>query len=197
MSGGPVFERWSVERYRAEMGLPPAGSPAKAAPRAQAARVRGGTLTGLPSSGTDWLLPSAEEPAPRAKKRKKKLGLLSGHPSEEQIHRACADWVFALELRYPILRWFMHVPNGGHRSVGEAGKMKAMGVRKGVVDWIHPLPSPSGFYKGLAIELKSHDGELSQDQEDFLHDVGEAGWLTAVCRSSEHFIEVVETWLSR
>ncbi|PNG49136.1 hypothetical protein WDL1P2_00467 (plasmid) [Variovorax sp. WDL1] len=99
----------------------------------------------------------ALEPEPaRARKRRKprKLTLASGHPTEEQIHRACANWVFAHEGTYPFLRWLMHVPNGGLRKRGEAGKMRAMGVRKGVVDWIHPFPSPTGRYTGLAIEVK-------------------------------------------
>ncbi len=61
----------------------------------------------------------------------------------------------------------MHVPNGGLRSRGEAGKMRAMGVRKGVVDWILPFPSPAGRYTGLAIEVKSHRGTVSDEQQDF------------------------------
>ena len=177
------FEHWSVERYRREMGLPPLGAAHSQTPASKPGRqrVRGGSV------------PSAVAGKPTRKTRL----LSSGHPSEEQIHRDCAAWVFEHEELFPTLRWLMHVPNGGHRSVGEAGKMKGMGVRKGVVDWIHPLPSPSGYYKGLAIEIKSHRGELSDEQEDFLHDVSEAGWLTSVARSREQFSEVVTTWLSK
>ncbi|WP_272947442.1 VRR-NUC domain-containing protein [Variovorax sp. JS1663] len=111
------------------------------------------------------------------------------------MHRACADWVFAHEGIYPFLRWLMHVPNGGLRSRGEAGRMRAMGVRKGVVDWILPFPSPTGRYTGLAIEVKSNRGTVSDEQQDFLDDAAAAGWLTAVVRSSDEFVKAVEQWI--
>ncbi|WP_454912905.1 VRR-NUC domain-containing protein [Variovorax gossypii] len=184
----PVFERWSVERYRNEVGLPPRGSlPGSSAsrlgpPARERPRVRGGPVA-APAAAT-----------PRLPNRAPGF-LADGSPSEDSIHRDCASWVFENEEAYPVLVWLMHVPNGGLRSPGEAGKMKALGVRKGVADWILPFPSPSGRYKGLAIELKSLKGTVSDEQEDFIHEASENGWLTAVARSSAAFIETVEKWL--
>lgn len=196
MSG--AFQRMSAAEYRAQMGLAPAGAPESETLRSVAPdrmRVRGGSLV-LTAGG-----PSSTAPAPtavssptRARKRRK-LILASGHPTEEQIHRACAGWVFAQEKVHPVLRWLMHVPNGGLRSRGEAGKMRGMGARKGVVDWILPFPSPTGRYTGLAIEVKSHRGTVSDEQQDFLDDSAAAGWLTAVVRSSDEFVKVVEQWM--
>jgi hypothetical protein len=196
MSAAPAFERWTVERYRAEMGLPPAGEIASPRGRPTMLRVRGGVLaTGTGAPGLSLPLAPTAEPKAAKKRRKKKVTLLGGYPSEEQIHRACADWVFAQEAVYPILRWLMHVPNGGLRSRGEAGKLRAMGVRKGVSDWILPFASPSGRYAGLGIEVKSHRGTLSDEQQEFLDDSAEAGWLTAVVRSSDDFEIVVMKWI--
>jgi len=181
------FERWSVERYRSEMGLPPIGAPAAldaaqvlaASPgRAAKGRTRGGALSAKPASSKRF-----------------SDTLASGHPSEERIHRDCADWVFEQEALFPTLRWLMHVPNGGKRSRGEAGKMRAMGVRKGASDWIHPFPSPHGRFNGLAIEVKSHAGTVSDEQQEFLNDAEAAGWLTGVARSREQFVELVLRWL--
>lgn len=177
-----AFERMSVERYRQEVGLAPRTTAARstAAPSrgTKHARVRGGPLPVLSSSS-----------------RRSARPLANGSPSEDDIHRDCADWVFANEDAYPILVWLMHVPNGGLRSRGEAGKLKAMGVRKGVSDWILPFPSPSGRYKGLAIELKSEVGTVSDEQEDFLHEASRNGWLIAVARSRDLFISTVKQWL--
>lgn len=177
-----AFERWSVERYRQEMGLAPSTAAARGAPppsrEPTRTRVRAAPRTGL------------NVPARRLARP-----LANGSPSEDDIHRDCAEWVFAHEDAYPILLWLMHVPNGGMRSRGEAGKLKAMGVRKGVSDWILPFPSPLGRYKGLAIELKSEDGTLSDKQEDFLHEASENGWLIAVARTSDAFIKTVKQWL--
>ncbi|VTU44923.1 VRR-NUC domain-containing protein [Variovorax sp. RA8] len=196
-----AFQRMSAAEYRARMGLAPAGTPeGELAP--ERLRVRGGALALVkPDALADAvsnpnpvaLAPDIEAPARSRKPRK--LTLTSGHPTEDQIHRACADWVFAHEGMYPFLRWLMHVPNGGLRSRGEAGKMRAMGVRKGVVDWILPFPSPAGRYTGLAIEVKSHRGTVSDEQQDFLDDAAAAGWLAAVARSSDEFVKVVEQWI--
>ncbi|TAL65664.1 MAG: VRR-NUC domain-containing protein [Burkholderiaceae bacterium] len=117
-------------------------------------------------------------------------------PSEDQIHRECAAWVFAHEALLPQLRWLTHVPNGGKRSRGEAGKMRAMGVRKGVVDWLLPFSSPKGLYRGLAIEIKSQKGALSDEQDEFLQTALADGWLVGVARSLEQFTELVMKWQS-
>lgn len=44
-----------------------------------------------------------------------------------------------------------HVPNGGARHKGAAGKLKAEGVKKGVQDILIFTPPPSGKYIGVAI----------------------------------------------
>jgi hypothetical protein len=190
-----VFERWSVARYRNEMGLSPVGPAVDlgAETAGNATRACIGS-SGVVRSATKRNAPGLVKPPATAKNRKT-VPLASGHPSEEDIHLTCADWVFAQEARYPILQWLMHVPNGGRRSRGEAGKLRAMGVRKGVSDWILPFPSPSGRYSGLAIELKSHRGTVSDEQQDFLDDAEAAGWLTAIVRSSDEFEKVVMTWI--
>lgn len=198
-----AFQRMSAAEYRARMGLAPVGTSESELLRSAAPerlRVRGGSLALAASAPKRRTTAPAPAPAPEvdapARPRKpRKLTLASGHPTEDQIHRACADWVFAHEGIYPFLRWLMHVPNGGLRSRGEAGKMRAMGVRKGVVDWILPFPNPTGQYTGLAIEVKSHRGTVSDEQRDFLDDSAAAGWLTAVVRSSDEFVRVVEQWI--
>jgi hypothetical protein len=193
-----AFQRMSAAEYRARMGLAPAGTPDNELHRSAAPerlRVRGGSLALAASGSKSTALAPEEVEVPARPRKPRKLTLASGHPTEDQIHRACADWVFAHEGTYPFLRWLMHVPNGGLRSRGEAGKMRAMGVRKGVVDWILPFPSPTGRYTGLAIEVKSDRGTVSDEQQDFLDDSAAAGWLTAVVRSSDEFVKVVEQWI--
>lgn len=124
-----------------------------------------------------------------------KLGRALNPLSEESIHRSCAVWVFAHEPIYPELRWLLHVPNGGKRSRGEAGKMKAMGVRRGVPDWILPFASSRTHYAGLAIEIKSAKGSTTHDQDQFLAAAQLQGWLAVVARSVEEFESAVLQWL--
>lgn len=162
---------------------------------------------GLPALAPTPLAPQpARQPVrPTAARKSSKLNagpgrkvqrlLLNGGESEENIHLECAAWVFAHEARFPILRWLMHVPNGGKRSRGEAGKMRAMGVRAGVADFIHPMSSPRSRYSGLAVELKSAQGRTSTEQDEFLQAADAAGWLTGVARSLDEFVVIVESWL--
>lgn len=120
-----------------------------------------------------------------AKKRRKS--------PEEDLHRLVFDWIFLHEARYPALKYAMHVPNGGARSKGEAGKLKAMGVRKGVPDIINPFPQPGG--KGFACELKAPKGKMTPEQDDFLCNAKAQGWITGVCFTLEQFIELITSYL--
>lgn len=113
---------------------------------------------------------------------------------EESLHKACVELLAWLSSRHPILQWMLHVPNGGKRPKGEAGRLKAMGVRPGVPDLL--LPIPSGNWSGLAVELKSPTGRLSPAQAAWLDRLEQAGYLVAVCRSIEEFKAVVDRFLS-
>jgi len=113
---------------------------------------------------------------------------------EESLHKACVELLAWLSSRHPILQWMLHVPNGGKRPKGEAGRLKAMGVRPGVPDLL--LPIPSGNWSGLAVELKSPTGRLSPAQAAWLDRLEQAGYLVAVCRSIDQFKAVVDRFLS-
>ncbi len=112
---------------------------------------------------------------------------------EEDLHRSCMEWVLLSASRHPILKWMVHVPNGGKRPKGEAGKLKAMGAKPGYPDLT--LPRRAGPWTGLAIELKSPTGTVSQDQKEWLTAFLAEGWLVAVVRSLDDFIAVVQVFL--
>jgi hypothetical protein len=90
----------------------------------------------------------------------------------------------AIQLRRecpPDVVWF-HVPNGEERHVAVAVKLKEMGVRPGVADVIM-------FGRGvaLAIELKTPDGELSENQEGFRDAWVRAGGRHEIARNLGEF----------
>lgn len=57
---------------------------------------------------------------------------------------SCVEWIDLMLPLYPVLEWIIHVPNGGKLPRGLAGKLKAMGVKKGVPDILLPLPYKGG-----------------------------------------------------
>lgn len=114
--------------------------------------------------------------------------------TEDQIHRAVAEWVVLNEARWPALKLMFHAPNGGSRHPAEAAKFKAMLVRKGVPDLM--LPVARGRRIGLAIELKSEKGRISEEQSEFMARLEQAGWLCCVCRAPEEAIGRIAGYVS-
>lgn len=111
---------------------------------------------------------------------------------EEDLQRACIEIANCLERRRPLLQYLFHPANGGKRPKGEAGKMKALGVKTGVPDLLLPRPAPSGRWRGLALELKGPDGRTSEDQADWLEAFARDGWLTGLVWSIDDFQEYLE-----
>ena len=82
------------------------------------------------------------------------------------------------------------VPNGGHRHIGVAKKLKAEGVKAGVPDLL--LFSPVLDYRGVAIEMKDvKNGSVSPAQREFHKRMRLCGWLVEVCRGSDEAIELI------
>jgi hypothetical protein len=77
------------------------------------------------------------------------------------------------------------------RPIGllEAQKRRARGVRAGVSDYL--------FWRlgrGFAIELKTVDGSLSDDQKTFLKEMIEAGIPVSVCWDIRQVIAKLQAW---
>lgn len=104
---------------------------------------------------------------------------------EDDLQITCFEYVEKLVPRFPILKWLLHIPNGGKRSRGTAGRMKAMGVKKGAVDMV--LMFRYGPWAGLSIELKVGNNTPTEDQVEWLETATEHGYYTAVCWTFEEF----------
>lgn len=111
---------------------------------------------------------------------------------EESLQRACIEWANLNISNYPDLEFMFHPANGGGRSKAEAGVMKATGVKSGVSDLL--LPLSSSCCRGLAIELKSKVGKLSDNQRRWLERFSRDGYLAAVARTLDDFILLVRSY---
>ena len=102
-------------------------------------------------------------------------------PYEEDEQKAFFRWVdfIAASGNIPEINTIFAIPNGGHRHKAVAGKLKATGVRKGVLDIFWPL-ARSGYH-GLFIEMKRRSGgRLSAEQRRFKESVELAGYRVEV-----------------
>lgn len=114
--------------------------------------------------------------------------------SEDDLQISCFQWIELMRPSYPILEWIIHVPNGGKRPRGAAGKLKAMGVKPGVLDVL--LPLPFNGWSGLAIEMKVGRNKTTEQQDDWLEVFEASGYYTAVCYTLEDFIGHVKCFLN-
>ena len=87
---------------------------------------------------------------------------------------------------------------GGLRTTWkQAVNMKRMGYKKGICDVL--IFEPRGKYHGLCIEMKKSmeqgKGIVSQEQLQWLHELGERGYKAVVCYGCEEAIKVVSDYI--
>lgn len=86
------------------------------------------------------------------------------------------------------------IPNGGDRNPVVAAKMKAEGVRKGVLDLL--LPVARGQYHGFFIEMKYGTNKPSDDQLEFAEAMKREGYHVGVYWDWEHAAADIVTYIS-
>jgi len=113
--------------------------------------------------------------------------LKSGAMSEETIHKTVIEWA----RLHPLLkRIVLHFPNEGKRSARYGKLLKDMGMRAGVSD-LFIATARHGFI-GAWIELKSAKGVVSDAQKDFLDDMSQQNYFTAICWSLDEAINTID-----
>ncbi len=101
--------------------------------------------------------------------------------SEHQEQAALFHWARTQEAEIPELQMLYAVPNGGHRHKAVAAKLKAEGVKPGVLDV--NLDVARGVYNGLRIEMKYGANQPSPNQREWMNRYYEQGFLPIVCWS--------------
>lgn len=102
---------------------------------------------------------------------------------EHQHQKALFAWARLRAGTMPELHLLHAIPNGGHRDIRVARKLKAEGVCSGVPDIC--LPVARRGYHGFYIELKAEGGRATEAQ---------AGWIEALRRQG-YFAVVREGWI--
>jgi hypothetical protein len=130
---------------------------------------------------------------PRTKQLKKE-GKKARRQTELREQMAVFRWRDLAMLKWPELRWLHSIPNGTFSS-GQAGAIaKQSGLTRGVSDMF--LPVTRNSLPGLYIEMKSEDGDLTPEQEDFRDFVKSQGYMWFECRSSKQAIMEIERYLN-
>lgn len=102
-------------------------------------------------------------------------------------------------------RAVMHIPNGGQRNAIVAAKLKAQGTVAGypdimvfeIVENRLIADSLSGYYMGLAIELKVWPNKPTPEQLAIHEILRDAGWRVAVCYGLGEVDKVAREYFGR
>ena len=120
----------------------------------------------------------------------KKIGPFAPYVgSEDNFQKAVARYLDAKGVL-----WF-HCPNGGHRNVAEAAKLKAMGVKAGIPDIL--ILEPRKFCYGFAIELKVGKNKCTDRQKEMQRHFIAHNWNVLVSYSLDEVIFEIDKYLAR
>jgi hypothetical protein len=97
------------------------------------------------------------------------------------------------EVLWPELALFHAIPNGGFRTKVTAAKLKAEGVKAGVLD-TH-LPVARGGYHGLWIEMKYGRNKPTEEQKWWIEELRSQGHFVTVCYGWEPAAETLEHYI--
>ena len=130
----------------------------------------------------------------------------------EHAHQAALFcWANSVKEQYPMLEWMHAIPNGGLRNVATASRLKAEGVKKGVLDVFlpysqnvknndknDPFGRPGVFiqYHGLYIEMKKPGkGVLTKHQKLFREYLDTVHYANVVCETWVHAAHAIVKYL--
>jgi len=102
-------------------------------------------------------------------------------------------WALFSSLHKFDERLLWAIPNGGHRHISVAKKMKEEGVRAGVPDYFLAIPKP--LRGGLFIELKHPKGKLSQPQKEMISILETHGYGCVVAFGWDEARTAIEKWI--
>lgn len=105
--------------------------------------------------------------------------------SEASEQMALVEFATRFQERIPELAWLFHPANGEKRDKATAGRLRAMGVRKGVPDLWLPVarydPVANVTKNGMVIELKFGRNRETPEQTAWLGFLARQGWDVHTC----------------
>lgn len=104
------------------------------------------------------------------------------------------QWAGLSQRQWPELELLYAIPNGGRRGKFEAARLKAEGVKAGMLD-LH-LPVPRQGFIGLWIEMKAGKNKPTPEQLRKTELLRAHGHKVVVCYSSDAAIKELREYLS-
>jgi hypothetical protein len=113
---------------------------------------------------------------------------------EHEMQTALFRWAGYSQGKYPDLKHMRAIPNGGHRNISVACKLKAEGVKAGALDIM--LPCPRAHWHGLFAEAKIKPKKPSPEQAEEINYLRKQGYYVFVFYDLEYAIEMITKYLN-
>jgi len=110
-----------------------------------------------------------------------------GAEALEQI--ALFQWI---KTQPHISRFAFSIPNERKTSPQTGLLLKRMGLRPGVSDVF--IAVPREMFHGLFIEMKAGKNKTTKSQDEFLSDMRESGYATAICYGATEAINIIKNY---
>lgn len=111
---------------------------------------------------------------------------------ESELQTACVNW---FRFSFPQFKMLLFaIPNGGHRNILTAMRMKREGVISGVPDLFLSI-GRNGF-NGFYIEMKQGKGTLTENQEIFFQQAKKHNYKCEVITSLDQFIREITFYIN-
>lgn len=106
-----------------------------------------------------------------------------------------AWWSMYAPLKQVDYRLLFAIPNGAHKSPGQAAKFKREGLRPGVPDLLLALPRKGKA--GLFLEMKRVGGKVKpgSDQDQYAQLLRSVGYEVVECAGADQAISIIELYL--
>lgn len=101
--------------------------------------------------------------------------------------------LFKMAANNNYLSFMFAIPNGGHRHIATAIKLKLEGVKAGVADIFLPLPISKRH--GLFIEMKAPNKKQSDKQIAFMNHVRANNYCYVLCYSADEAIKKIDEYI--
>jgi ribonuclease HIII len=108
---------------------------------------------------------------------------------EHQLQVSCIKW---FRWNYPHLLIFA-IPNGSHRHIAVARKLKAEGVVAGIPDLFIAIPNSE--YNGLFVEMKAGKNKTTEIQNEIINKLKSNNYAVEVCYSFDEFTNIINNYL--
>ncbi len=123
----------------------------------------------------------------------KNLEAYKNSSSEELEQETVFAWAEYQANAHPELRFMYHIANEGKRSRTAGGRLRAVGMKRGVPDIC--LPAPRGNYHGLYVEMKFGKNKPTKEQLNYLIFLNSQGYFVKVCYSADEAIKTIAEYL--